>query len=107
MIRASNVQCCLYKYRSPEIRRTLQAIHRMFGATDLGWPLANTAVITRERIGRAQRPGEKHLQGWDDHIAKTLNDGWEILSGTSHTGDWRTLLPFARRDSITISFRKG
>jgi len=42
----------------------------------------------------------------DDHIAKMLNDGWEILTQTSHAGDWRTLLPFAKRDTITVSFGK-
>lgn len=40
------------------------------------------------------------------HIAKMLNEGWEILTQTSHAGDWRTLLPFAKRDTITISFGK-
>jgi len=42
----------------------------------------------------------------DDHIAKMLSDGWEILTQTSHTGDRRILRPFAKRDTITVSFRK-
>jgi hypothetical protein len=44
------------------------------------------------------------LQRMDRHIAKMLDDGWEVLTQTSHTGDWRTLLPFAKRDTITVSF---
>jgi hypothetical protein len=58
--------------------KTLHGIHRLFRATG--------------------------LHKMDDHIAKMLNDGWEILTQTSHAGDWRTLLPFAKRDTITISF---
>jgi hypothetical protein len=43
----------------------------------------------------------------DNHIATMLNDGWEILTQTSHTGDRRILRPFAKRDTITVSFRKS
>lgn len=57
-------------------------------------------------FGTYRKRGFLNVQKMDDHIAKMLNDGWEILTQTSHTGDWRTLLPFAKRDSITVSFRK-
>ena len=50
--------------------------------------------------------GFLNLQKMDDHIAKMLSEGREILTQTSQVGDWRTLLPFAKRDSITISFLK-
>lgn len=63
MVRPSSGHVCLYKYRSPEMGKTLQAIHGIFRATDVAGPLANTAVITRVRIGRAQRSGEKHRGG--------------------------------------------
>jgi hypothetical protein len=43
----------------------------------------------------------------DDHIAKMLKDGWEILTQTAHTGDRRILRPFAKRDTITVSFKKS
>lgn len=47
-----------------------------------------------------------NLQKMDDHIAKMLSEGWEILAQTAHTGDHRVLRPFAKRDTITVSFRK-
>jgi hypothetical protein len=56
--------------------------------------------------GTYRKRGLLNSQKMDDHIAKMLNDRWEILSQISHSGDWRTLLPFAKRDAITISFRK-
>jgi len=45
-------------------------------------------------------------QKMDNHIAKMLDGGWEILTQTAHTGDRRVLRPFAKRDTITVSFRK-
>lgn len=57
-------------------------------------------------FGTYRKRGFLNLQKMDDHIANMLNDGWEILTQTAHSGDWRTLLPFAKRDSITVSFRK-
>lgn len=57
-------------------------------------------------FGTYYKRGLLNLHKMDDHIARMLNDGWEILTQTSQAGDWRTLLPFAKRDSITISFRK-
>jgi hypothetical protein len=57
-------------------------------------------------FGTYRKRGLLNLKKMDDHIAEMLNDGWEILNQTSHAGDWRTLLPFAKRDSITVSFTK-
>ncbi len=58
-------------------------------------------------LGRYYKRGLLNLTKMDDHIAKMLSDGWEILTQTSHTGDRRILRPFAKRDAITISFRKS
>jgi hypothetical protein len=57
-------------------------------------------------FGTYYKRGFLNLEKMDDHIAKMLNDDWEIVTQSSHAGDWRTLLPFAKRDTITISFRK-
>jgi hypothetical protein len=32
--------------------------------------------------------------------------GWEVLTQTAHSGERRSLRPFAMRDTITIAFRK-
>ena len=56
---------------------------------------------------RYYKRGLLNLTKMDNHIAKMLNDGWEILTQTSHTGDRRILRPFAKRDTITVSFRKS
>lgn len=63
-------------------------------------------AVTYERnfFGTHYKRDLLHLQRMDRHIAKMLDDGWEVLTQTSHTGDWRTLLPFAKRDTITVSF---
>ena len=58
-------------------------------------------------FGRYYKRGLLNLTKMDDHIAKMLSDGWEILTQTSHTGDRRVLRPFAKRDTITVSFRKS
>lgn len=46
------------------------------------------------------------FQKMDDHIAKMLSEGWEVLTQTAHSGERRVLRPFAKRDTITVSFRK-
>lgn len=57
-------------------------------------------------FGRYYKRGLLNLTKMDNHIAKMLGDGWEILTQTAHTGDRRILRPFAKRDTITVSFRK-
>ena len=57
-------------------------------------------------FGTYYKRGLLNLQKMDDHIAKMLSDGWEILTQTASTGDRRILRPFAKRDAITISFRR-
>jgi len=47
------------------------------------------------------------MQTMDKHIARMLNDGWEILAQTPHSGDSRGFRPFAKRDAITVSFRRA
>jgi hypothetical protein len=42
----------------------------------------------------------------DNHIARMLEAGWEILVQTAHSGRGRTLQPFVKRDAITISFKR-
>ena len=42
----------------------------------------------------------------DTHVAKILGNGWEILSQAAHSGQGRGFQPFAKRDTITISFKK-
>jgi len=43
----------------------------------------------------------------DRHITRMLSDGWEIMTQSSHSGNSRGFKPFAKRDCITISFRKA
>jgi len=47
------------------------------------------------------------MQSMDGHVAKLLNEGWEIMTETSHSGKSRGFQPFAKRDTITVSFRKN
>lgn len=57
--------------------------------------------------GTYYKQGLLNLQKMDDHIAKMLSEGWEILTQTAHGGERRVLRPFSKRDTITISFRKA
>ena len=57
-------------------------------------------------FGTYYKQGLLNLQKMDDHIAKMLTDGWEVLTQTAHSGERRVLRPFAKRDSITVSFRR-
>ena len=43
----------------------------------------------------------------DKHIESMLSDGWEIMTETSHSGNSRGFRPFAKRDTITVSFRRA
>jgi len=43
----------------------------------------------------------------DKHIETMLSDGWEIMSQNAHSARHRGMLPFAKRDTITISFKKA
>jgi len=47
------------------------------------------------------------MQTMDKHIASMLNDGWEVMTENSHSGNSRGFRPFAKRDTITVSFRKA
>ena len=58
-------------------------------------------------FGTYYKQGLLNLQKMDHHISKMLSDGWEVLTQTAHTGERRVLRPFAKRDTITISFRKN
>jgi hypothetical protein len=45
------------------------------------------------------------IQTMDKHIASMLNDGREIMTEHAHCGNSRGFRPFAKRDTITVSFR--
>ena len=77
--------------------------------------VARTARIKRAKSFTYQKSvfatyhkrGLLNLYKMDDHITKVLSDRREILTQTSHTGDRRILRPFAKRDPITVPFRKN
>jgi len=58
-------------------------------------------------FGIYRKQGLLDLQKMDDHIAKMLNEGWEILSQTATSGDNIVLKPFSKRDTITVTYRKS
>lgn len=65
------------------------------------------SVTYRKSIfGTYYKRGLFNRQKMDDHMAEMLNDGWEVLTQTAHSGERRTLRPFAKRDTITVSFKK-
>ena len=57
-------------------------------------------------FGIYRKHGLLDLQKMDDHIAKMLSAGWEILTQTAHSGERIVLRPFSKRDSITVTFKK-
>ena len=57
-------------------------------------------------FGTYYKRGLLNLQKMDDHMAKMLSEGWEVVTQTAHSGERMVLRPFAKRDTITISFRK-
>ncbi len=46
-------------------------------------------------------------QTMDRHVAGMLDDGWEIISESAHSGNSRGFRLFAKRDTITVLFRKA
>lgn len=46
------------------------------------------------------------MEKMDTHVAKMLSQGWRVLAQIAHSGHRRGLRPFAKRDTITIAFRK-
>ena len=46
------------------------------------------------------------MERMDKHIVKMLSQGWKILTQTAHSGEGRGFRPFAKRDTITISFQR-
>ena len=57
-------------------------------------------------FGTYYKQGLLNVQQMDAHIVRMLSDGWEVLIQTAHSGERRVLRPFAKRDTITVSFRK-
>ena len=66
-----------------------------------------TFTYRKSFFGTYRKQGLLDLQKMDDHISKMLNDGWEVLSQTSHSGERIVLRPFSKRDTITITFRRS
>ena len=58
-------------------------------------------------FGIYYKQGLFNILKMDDHMARVLKDGWEVLSQTAHSGERRVLRPFAKRDTITIAFRRN
>jgi hypothetical protein len=46
------------------------------------------------------------MERMDSHIAKMLSQRWQILTQMAHSGVGRGFRPFAKRDTITISFQR-
>jgi len=65
-----------------------------------------TFTYRKSFFGTYRKQGLLDLQKMDDHISKMLNDGWEVLSQISHSGQRIVLRPFSKRDTITVIFRK-
>jgi len=61
----------------------------------------------RSFFGIYRKQGLLDLQKMDDHIAKMLSDGWEILNQTATSGESIVLKPFSKRDTITVTYRKN
>lgn len=57
-------------------------------------------------FGTYYKQGLFNILKMDDHMARMLKDGWEVLMQTAHSGERRVLRPFSKRDTITISYRK-
>jgi hypothetical protein len=57
-------------------------------------------------FGTYYKQGLFNILKMDDHMARMLKDGWEVLTQTAHSGERRVLRPFSKRDTITISYRK-
>jgi len=57
-------------------------------------------------FGTYYKQGLFNILKMDDHMARMLKDGWEVLSQTAHSGERRVLRPFAKRDTITVSFKR-
>ncbi len=47
------------------------------------------------------------MESMDTHMASMLNEGWEVMTEISHSGNSRGFRPFAKRDTITVSFQKN
>lgn len=67
---------------------------------------AKSFTYRKNIFGTYYKQGLLNLQKMDDHIAQMLTDGWEVLNQTAHSGERRVLRPFAKRDTITVSFCK-
>jgi hypothetical protein len=46
------------------------------------------------------------MEKMDAHVGRMLSEGWQVVTQVAHSGQGRGLRPFAKRDTITIAFRK-
>jgi hypothetical protein len=81
------------------VRRRL--VHR--AATDAG----ESITYEKSWYGVYYRQRFFSMERMDRHIAKLLAQGWTILTQTAHSGQGRGFQPFAKRDTITITFQKS
>jgi|ERR1700723_573954 len=63
-------------------------------------------IYERSWYGTYHRQRFFTLEKMDTHVAKMLSCGWQVLTQVAHSGQGRGLRPFAKRDTITIAFRK-
>lgn len=61
----------------------------------------------RSSYGTFHRQRFFSLETIDTHIGKMLSRGWNVLTQVAHSGQGRGVRPFAKRDTITIAFRKS
>jgi hypothetical protein len=57
-------------------------------------------------FGIYYKQGLFNILKMDDHIARMLKDGWEVLSQTAHRGERKVFRLFAKTEIITVSLRK-
>jgi len=46
------------------------------------------------------------MEKMETHIERMLSQGWQVMMQVALSGQGRGLRPFAKRDAITIAFRK-
>jgi hypothetical protein len=47
------------------------------------------------------------MQSMEKHVAAMIKEGWELITESAHSGNSRGFKPFAKRDTITLLFKKG
>jgi hypothetical protein len=76
------------------------------GARDRIQMQVKSFTYERSWYGTYHRQRFFSLETMDTHVRKMLSRGWHVLTQVAHSGQGRGLDPFAKRDTITIAFRK-